>query len=139
VTRGLGPALGLCLLAGCGQVDSGPFVPNLSGNYTFLMEYAGPCVTAERPGRCAVDPVVLLQSETSLVVQPLGVGTIEELAIIFASDKVDVCDLSQASLTFSGIYNGNGIDGAVSGTVERSGFTGSCTIQDGTFSLTRTP
>lgn len=137
--RPLGPALGLALLAGCGQVDTEPFLPDLSGNYAFSMQYGGACVSDERPGRCSVEPVVLLQAEASLVVQPLGSGTVEELAVVFASERISVCDLSRATLTFAGIYNGQAIEGSVTGTIERSGFEGMCSVQNGTFSLTRIP
>jgi hypothetical protein len=139
VRRRLAAAFGLSLLAGCGQVDPVPFVPNLSGNYSFLMQYSGGCTTVERPGRCSVDPVVLLQSETNIVIQPLGAGKVDQLIVVFASDKLDLCDLSQATLTFNGLYDGQNISGQVNGTMQRSGFEGSCSIQGGTFSLNRTP
>jgi hypothetical protein len=100
------------------------------------MEYSGTCATAQRPGVCSVSPVLVLQSQKQLVIEPLGAGVLEQIAVVFASDGIALCDLADAKLTFAGVYDGRDINGAVQGTATRAGI-GECNVQSGEFVLER--
>lgn len=129
--------LGL-LVVSCGPPTDMPFIPEINGNYRFTMTYGGNCSTTMNPGTCAVSPVVVLQNQGNVVVQPLGAGRVEDVVVVFGTDNVSLCDLSAVSLTFSGIFDGSDIDGSFLGTMRRTGF-GDCTIQNSHFTLDRIP
>jgi hypothetical protein len=136
-------ALSVCillspLLVSCGQVTDDPFIPEVDGNYGFRMSYGGNCSSTANPGTCEVSPVVVLQNQGTLVVQPLGAGRVEDVVVVFGSENINICDLSAVTLTFSGIFDGSDIAGSFVGTMRRTGF-GECTIQNGEFTLDRIP
>lgn len=127
----------LCVAA-CGPVTSDPDIPDLNGNYSFTLEFTGPCTSQQKPGRCSINPVSLAQVDRDFAIQPLGAGSVDHLAVVFASNKLEICDLSKADLTFAGVFDGVNISGVASGTLERAGF-GACTLQNAPFLLSRLP
>ncbi len=127
----------LFLAEACDPVKKNTFIPDITGNYAFTMLYDGRCTTLDRPGQCVMTPVRVLQVGDEIALPSLGAGVVENAVVVFGTNRLSLCDLSEADLTFAGVFDGRDINGQFSGVMVRGGFGGECKIEAGSFSLLR--